>query len=156
MTLVVLSILALACSCVVVAGFNFKLPSTRTSVRRRHDILAIAERMEGFKGGAQTSGASDFKSPDEPSKVKPKGLFNTRFMEYFFRSLLGMVIVDYDVLRIVSKFCAAIFWLFAGLSIAGSVGFDTKPFLGLFSISLVGLGYGAKDILSSTFAGICT
>lgn len=64
------------------------------------------------------------------------------------------MIGDPDIVRILAKICSLCFWMLLSLSVAGSFGVDTKPFLGVLSISLVTIGIGAKDILMNTFAGL--
>lgn len=79
---------------------------------------------------------------------------STRFMERFFKRFLSLFFVDPDILRIVSKICATIFWAYLALSALGTIGFDTKPLLSLLSISGLTFGFAAKDILTNLFAGI--
>jgi len=79
---------------------------------------------------------------------------STRFMERFFRRFLSLFFLDPDILRIVSKICATIFWAYLALSALGTIGFDTKPLLSLLSISGLTFGFAAKDILTNLFAGI--
>lgn len=77
-----------------------------------------------------------------------------RFMEYVFRGPLSLFLQDPDAIRLVSKGMSWAFWVAFLLSAFGTVGFDTKPILSLLSVSLVTVGFAAKDVLTSLFAGI--
>lgn len=79
----------------------------------------------------------------------PFGLLNKAFKE-----LLSNVIDDQDTLRVVSRICATAVWFTLGLSVAGSVGVDTKPIIGLSSAALLTIGWGARDLLANIFAGL--
>ena len=100
--------------------------------------------------------------PSQSNDIKPtsgtplaKGFWiNTKFMERFFKRFLSLFFLDPDILRITSKICAGVFWVYMALSTLGTLGFDTKPLLSLFSISGLTIGFAAKDILTNTFAGI--
>lgn len=88
-----------------------------------------------------------------PLPRRPK-LFNMRFMEFFFRRLLSFLIRDPDLLRIIAKGLHYIFWSTIFLSGIGTMGIDTKPILSLISVSLVTLGFAAKDIINTLLAGV--
>ena len=100
--------------------------------------------------------------PSSSNDIKPtsgtplaKGFWiNTKFMERFFKRFLSLFFLDPDIIRITSKICAGVFWVYMALSTLGTLGFDTKPLLSLFSISGLTIGFAAKDILTNTFAGI--
>jgi len=77
-----------------------------------------------------------------------------RFMEHFFRRALSIAINDPDALRLAAKALSWTFWLTLSLSVIGTLGLDTKPILSLLSVSLVTVGFAAKDILTSLFAGV--
>lgn len=70
------------------------------------------------------------------------------------QGMLSAVIDDADVLKLTSKLFTTLIWFTMILSLAGSLGVDTKPIIGLSSVALVTLGVGAKDLLSNTFAGV--
>jgi small-conductance mechanosensitive channel len=76
------------------------------------------------------------------------------FMSSFFSHALQLFIEDQDVLKLVSRFCAFVVWTALSLSVAGSLGVDTKPLLGLASMAFLTIGVGAKDVLTNTFAGL--
>ena len=113
-----------------------------------------------------TSTSNQQSSPSSPpsssNDIKPtsgtplaKGFWiNTKFMERFFKRFLSLFFLDPDIIRITSKICAGVFWVYMALSTLGTLGFDTKPLLSLFSISGLTIGFAAKDILTNTFAGI--
>ena len=86
--------------------------------------------------------------------AQKKGLFAPLNLSRVFQSALQLFISDVDVLKLVSKGCAMTVYLALALSVAGSLGYDTKPVLGLASVVFLSLGIGAKDIVSNTFAGL--
>jgi len=137
-------------------------------------LLSFANADRGHKpasvklsgGGAPSSAAqAQSASPtvtdadsttDQPSSlpsVRPS-LINHRFLEHNFRRLLAVVIRDPDVLRLVAKACSTTLWITFGLSLMGTLGLDTKPVLSLLSVSLVSIGFAAKDILNSLLSGV--
>ncbi len=83
-----------------------------------------------------------------------KSFLDLSFVEKFIRKFLSLLIIDPDMLKIVSKGLSIAFWVFAGLSFLGTMGVDTKPFLSLVSISGLTIGFAARDILTNTFAGL--
>ena len=95
--------------------------------------------------------------PMQPPSSAGRSLINWdrfRFMEYVFRGPLSLFLQDPDALRLVSKGLSWAFWVAFLLSLFGTAGFDTKPILSLLSVSLVTVGFAAKDVLTSLFAGI--
>jgi len=91
---------------------------------------------------------------DADSGENKKRTLAPKVVEIVLRKLLSYAIADPDIQRIVAKLLSICFWLLLFLSLAGSAGVDTKPFLGVLSIALVTIGIGAKDILINTFAGL--
>lgn len=87
-------------------------------------------------------------------RVRAPRLFSLRFVEYFFRRCLSILIGDPDALRIISRILHWTFWSLVGLSVAGTLGIDTKPVLSLLSISLVTLGFAGKDVLVTALDGM--
>ena len=100
-----------------------------------------------------TLGSNDIK-PTSGTPLAKGFWINTKFMERFFKRFLSLFFLDPDIIRITSKICAGVFWVYMALSTLGTLGFDTKPLLSLFSISGLTIGFAAKDILTNTFAGI--
>lgn len=80
--------------------------------------------------------------------------FTFDIFDKIIRSLLVNIIINEDALGIISKFISYIMWFYLLLSGAGSLGFDTKPFINLFSIIGITLGLAVKDIIAELFLGI--
>ena len=135
--------------------------------------LQVPKRGQGslveLRGGASagtplaqavTGEATDESLPPSSSfsvHSRKPSLFNwgrLRFVEHGFRRALSLLIRDPDVLRLVAKALHWTFWFTAILCAAGTAGLDTKPILSLLSVSLVTVGFAAKDVLNSLFAGI--
>lgn len=74
--------------------------------------------------------------------------------ETFFRHFVLMLTTDPDLVKLFSNFFSYAFWVYLSLSILGTIGIDTKPFLSLVSITGITLGFAAKDILTNSFSGI--
>lgn len=89
-----------------------------------------------------------------PAASISKGFFNVITLENFFIGLLSFFLTDPDLLKQGSRICTGIFWGSALLSIVGTMGFDTKPILSLFSICGLTFGLAAKDLLSNVMQGI--
>lgn len=115
-------------------------PKSVSTRRAREKVLLLAN-----DGNNQAK-----KQPNETQR----SLFAPLNMSKMFQGALQLFISDVDVLKLVSRFCSVTVYLTLTLSVLGSVGYDTKPLLGLASVVLVALGIGAKDLISNTFAGL--
>ena len=74
--------------------------------------------------------------------------------ESFFMRIVSSFTSDLDIAILIAKFCSYSFWAYMSLSILGTIGIDTKPFLTVLNIAFITLGFAAKDIITSFFAGI--
>jgi len=92
----------------------------------------------------------------QPQPTKRKGIFTYKlnFVERVLKHFFGIFVSDPDIVRITAQITAVVVWSFLGLSCLGTAGFDTKPLLSLLSVAGLTIGFAAKDILTSTFAGL--
>lgn len=132
-------------------------------------VIAAAESSTSGSSNKDSSGGSNSNnnshglfgsfgnksSSGETQQKKKSSIFPAfDFMSKFFSGALQLFITDVDVLKLVSRICALTVWLALALSVAGSLGFDTKPLLGLASVAFISIGIGAKDLISNTIAGL--
>ena len=94
------------------AKLDPKIVNTR---RAREKVLLLAN-----DGNNQAK-----KQPNETQR----SFFAPLDMSKMFQSALQLFISDVDVLKLVSRFCSVTVYLALALSVAGSVGYDTKPLL---------------------------
>jgi len=179
-TLFLLFLLACSLPCARSISFSRRGPSTgsKPPVAAQHNqrnniSISSSSRSSnnstssssiGGGNGSNSDSSSNSSSVDSEGRgeaaaagmpaPRPRSLFNTRFVEFFFRRCLSVFLSDPDMLRIAAKALSLIFWCYTLLSILGTAGFDVKPLLSLVSISLVTFGFAAKDIISNTLCGV--
>lgn len=60
---------------------------------------------------------------------------------------------DPDLVKFIAKSISYAYWTFLSVSILGTFGVDTKPFLSVVSLVGLALGFSAKDFIAHHFAG---
>lgn len=119
--------------------------------------LSAADDEGGVNGGSginiHNGASSSAGYADGGKRALMPRLFSLRFVEFFFRRCLSLVIKDVDALRIAARVLHYTFWVMVSLSAAGTLGLDTKPMLSLLSVALVTLGFASKDVLVTALDG---
>jgi hypothetical protein len=70
------------------------------------------------------------------------------------QNLLGLFIVDDDLLKMAVKVVNLLIWTYVVLCALGTVGIDTKPILSAMSVFGLTIGLASREVLSSIFAGM--
>ena len=83
-----------------------------------------------------------------------KNVVGLKFMEDFYSKVFSAMITDLDILKVVAKSCTYASAVLITISLLGTLGFDMKVFLSLFSIASLTVGFAIKDILANTIAGL--
>ncbi len=147
---------------------TFRLPGNNAKITTVNDPQVPATShlnhislVNNVHMGGQHSEKNNFDAPHgkptpapKPYKHLFKNVIDLTFVEKMIKKFLSLIIIDPDMLKIVSKGLSITFWVFASLSFLGTWGFDTKPFLNALSISGLTIGFAAKDVLTNTFAGL--
>lgn len=136
--------------------FGEKIPKVNALL---HSIRGGAEFPEPHdndfnnKHEAVSSPQHQHQQPSKPSLMRTIfSLFTST--ESFFMKIVSSFTSDLDIAILIAKFCSYSFWAYMSLSILGTIGIDTKPFLTVLNIAFITLGFAAKDIITSFFAGI--
>lgn len=123
------------------------------SIRGGADFPEPHDNDFGTKHEAISSLQQQHQQPSKPSLMrKIFSLFTST--ESFFMGIVSSFTSDLDIAILIAKFCSYSFWAYTSLSILGTIGIDTKPFLTVLNIAFITLGFAAKDIITSFFAGI--
>jgi small-conductance mechanosensitive channel len=153
----------LLCILLIVLATAMAVSSTRSSLHPGQTGLRAASAQSTVSRAGRTQkhnsstcvvASANQQPPSDVKSPRPRLFPPFSFMSSFFSHALQLFIEDQDVLKLVSRFCAFVVWTALSLSVAGSLGVDTKPLLGLASVAFLTIGVGAKDVLTNTFAGL--
>mmetsp|Transcript_2368 Transcript_2368/g.3725 ORF Transcript_2368/g.3725 Transcript_2368/m.3725 type:complete len:270 (+) Transcript_2368:28-837(+) len=93
-------------------------------------------------------------TPPPASTKKHFRIVNMFSFSSFFSNLLSGLLNDPDILRITSQSLSTIVWMYLALSILGTFGIDTKPFVSILGLAGLTFGFSLKDLLSDLYAGV--
>jgi small-conductance mechanosensitive channel len=135
---------------------QFRKNFLQISAQRSVPSIAVSIKQFRLRSSHLSSFSRDFCSSSKDDQPPPKTGFFSQFSESNIKYLIKRsgFIEDEDLTNLLAKSMKIGFYSLVGITLLGSVGFDTKPIIASVSVLGFATGYALKDAATHFASGV--